>query len=308
MIYEYALDPDVLYSWATNERDYAEFLREYGLGTPRIISSFPKKKKSKLRSYLLQYNSEDSQSLTGKRYTEMVIRLVESIVVREVQDNQAANWQETAIIENRRIPFGVILSSMRIEEHNNITPHSMYSQGSIWNHPEQLVISRTNAELFSIVSNLVCLAEKKIVIIDPYGWRVEAVNFIRFMLQSIPRYRVVSDFPVIILYYKEKRGSENGGRGSPSADHVRLQIIQSLIDDLPNLQVQVFELKERGDADVFHNRCILTEHGGIITGHGISVSGEESHTDEAILMSSDIYQKKWQQFVEQNCYEVASEA
>ncbi len=44
MIYEYALDPAVLSTWASNERDYAEFLREYGLGTPRIISSFPKKK------------------------------------------------------------------------------------------------------------------------------------------------------------------------------------------------------------------------------------------------------------------------
>lgn len=44
MIYEYALDPVVLSTWASNERDYAEFLREYGLGTPRMISSFPKKK------------------------------------------------------------------------------------------------------------------------------------------------------------------------------------------------------------------------------------------------------------------------
>ena len=43
MIYEYALEPAVLTSWASNDRDYAEFLREYGLGTPRIVSSFPKK-------------------------------------------------------------------------------------------------------------------------------------------------------------------------------------------------------------------------------------------------------------------------
>ena len=33
MIYEYALEPAVLTSWASNDRDYAEFLREYGLGT-----------------------------------------------------------------------------------------------------------------------------------------------------------------------------------------------------------------------------------------------------------------------------------
>lgn len=306
MIYEYALEPEVLSTWASNERDYAEFLREYGLGTPRIISSFPKKKKSKLRSYLLTYSPEEGQSLAGQRYTEMVLKLLDSIVFREVEEHEMVNWQETAIIENRRIPFGVILSSMMIEESNNITPHSMYSHGSIWNHPDQLVVSRTNAGLFSIVSNLVFLAESKIVIIDPYGWTAEAVNFIRFMLQSIPRNRVANNLPAIILFYKEKRGNENGGRGSPSADHVRNQIIQGLTGDLLNLQVQVYELRERGDADVFHNRCILTEHGGIITGHGIGVSGEQEHTDEAILMRSDIYKKKWRQFVEQNCYEVIS--
>lgn len=308
MIYEYALEPTVLSSWASNERDYAEFLREYGLGTPRIISSFPKKKKSKLRSYLLQHSPGDSQSLTGQRYTEMVIKLVESIVARGVQEYEVVNWQETAVIENHRIPFGVILSSMMIGETNNITPHSMYSQGSIWNHPDQLPVSRTNAGLFSIVSNLICLAENKIVIIDPYGWTTEAINFIQFMLQSVPRNRVADNFPVIMLFYKEKRGSGNNGGGSPSANHVKHQIIQSSAGDLPNLQVQVFELRERGDADVFHNRCILTEHGGIITGHGFGVSGEEEHTDEAVLMRPAIYHKKWNQFVERNGYEVVSEA
>ncbi|MCP9269966.1 hypothetical protein M5U04_18230 [Xenorhabdus sp. XENO-1] len=308
MIYEYALEPAVLSSWASNDRDYAESLREYGLGTPRIISSFPMKKASKLRSYLLRHSLEDSQSLTGRRYTEMVSKLVESIVVREVQDHQAANWQEAAVIENRRVPFDVILSSTEIEEGNNITPSSMYSQGSIWNHPDQLDVLRTNAGLLSAVSNLIRLAENKIVIIDPYGWTAKAVNFIRFMLQSITRNRVADRFPAIMLFYKEKRGNGNSGGGSPSADHVRHQILQGLAGDSSNLQVQVFELRETDDVDVFHNRCILTEHGGVMIGHGISVSGEESHTDEAILMRPDIYQKKWRQFVELNYYEVASEA
>lgn len=308
MIYEYALDPVVLSTWASNERDYAEFIREYGLGTPRIISSFPKKKKSKLRSYLLTFCPEVSQSLAAQRYTEMVVKLVDALVIREIQEPEVVHWQETAVIENHRIPFGVILSSMAIAEDNNITPHSMYSHDSIWNHPDQLVVSRTNAGLFSIISNLVSLAENKIVIIDPYGWTAESVSFIRFMLQSIPRNRVSGNFPAITLFYKEKRGSENGGRGSPSADHVRNQILEGLTGDLSNLQVQVYELRERGDSDVFHNRCILTEHGGIITGHGFGVSGSQEHTDDAVLMRLTMYHKKWDQFVERNCYEVVSKA
>lgn len=67
MIYEYALEPAVLTLWASNNRDYAEFLREYGRGTPRIASSFPMKKATKLRSYLMQHCPQDAQSLAGQR-------------------------------------------------------------------------------------------------------------------------------------------------------------------------------------------------------------------------------------------------
>lgn len=35
-----------------------------------------------------------------------------------------------------------------------------------------------------------------------------------------------------------------------------------------DISVHVFELRESGGGDVFHNRCILTEHGGIKLGRG----------------------------------------
>ncbi len=48
--------------------------------------------------------------------------------------------------------------------------------------------------------------------------------------------------------------------------------------------------------------------GGEVTGHGVGVSGEEEDTVEAILMRGGVYEKKWRQFVEECCYDVASEA
>lgn len=308
MIHEYAIEPTVLSAWASSDRDYAEFLREYGLGTPRIVSSFPKKKASKLRSYLLQQSPHDAQSLSGQRYTEMVIKLVEYIVIRDVADHQASAWPEAAVIENHRIPFDVILSSSSIDIKNNVTPASMYLQGSAWNHFGQLYIQRTHAGFLSVIGNLVRLSATHIVIIDPYGWTAEAVGFIRFMINTISHNRLAGYLPKITLFFKEKRGSGNAGSGSPSAGHVKNQVMQGLSGELENLQLEVFELREAAAGDVFHNRCILTDHGGVITGHGIGVSGNETHTDEAILMSADIYQKKWRQFIEGNCFEVVSSA
>ena len=307
MINEYALEPKVLASWASDQRDYAEFLREYGLGTPRIVSSFPRKKGAKLRSYLLSHSPWDAQSLAGQRYTEMVIKVVESIVVRDVQANTAVDWVGAAVVENSRAPFNVILSSTELQEGNNVTPDSMYSQNSIWNHPVQISFSRTNEGLLGVVLNLIRLADEKIVIIDPFGWTFEAINFIQFMLQSIANDRVSDGLPAIELHYKEKRGSGSSGNGSPSAAHVRQQIFDGLAGGVSTLQLEVFELRETNN-DVFHNRCILTEHGGVITGHGISISGDGSHTDEAILMKPEIYRKKWRQFIDQNCFQVVSKA
>lgn len=308
MIYEYALDPALLNSWASDNRDYAEFLREYGLGTPRIVSSFPKKKASKLRSYLLQHSPQDKQSLTAQRYTEMVLKVVESIIVRDVQVSNAGDWAEAAVAENSRAPFDVILSPTEIQEKNSLTPETMYSQGSIWNHPAQVNVARTNEGLISAVQNFICLADKKIIIVDPFGWTGQAIRFITFMIQSITHNRVSEYLPAIVLFYKERRGSGNSGTGSPSADRVRQLILQRLTGDVFNIQLKVVELREVGNNDVFHNRCILTEHGGVITGHGISITGDECHTDELILMNQEIYQKKWGQFIEQNCFEVVSES
>ncbi len=308
MIYEYALEPTVLAAWASNDRDYAEFLREYGLGTPRLVSSFPKKKVSKLRSYLLQHSPQDTQSLSGRRYIEMVTKLIESVVIRDVADPQTSVWSEAVVSEDNRAPFGVILSSVAICAENNITPNNMYLPDSIWNHAYQSNMQRTNAGLFSMIGNLVRLSTKHIVIIDPFGWSDEAIGFVRYMINSIHSNRLADETPKITLFYKEKRGGKNAGSGSPAADHVKDRIVQGLDGGVGDLKVEVFELREAAGSDVFHNRCILTEHGGVLTGHGIGVSNNELHTDEAILMREEIYQKKWLQFIEEKCFDVVSMA
>ncbi|MEP0357400.1 hypothetical protein [Paraglaciecola sp.] len=307
MIYEYTLEPSLLTKWADSSRDYSEFLREYGIGTSRLFSSFPKRKASKLRSYLLKAGPQDDQSLHGRRYTEMVNKLVECLVFRETPNYQSTNWTDIVTIENERLPFGVILSSQSLETEKNITPDNMYSATSIWNCVNQLNIQRTNPGLMTAFNDLVRLATEQIVVVDTFGWTTEAISFMRHLINSIPTNRVNQKLPLLTLFYKEKRGGKTGG-GSPSADHVKTQIMQEVSAELSDIELQVIELKEIDGNDVFHNRCLLTELGGVITGHGIGVSGEEHHSDEAILMAADIYQKKWAQFVEELNFGIVSES
>ena len=141
-----------------------------------------------------------------------------------------------------------------------------------------------------------------------FGWSDEAIGFVRCMINSILSNRLADELPKIIIFYKEKRGSKNAGSGSPAADHVKDRVMKDLNGELGGLQFEVFELREAAGSDVFHNRCILTEHGGVLTGHGIGVSNNEAHTDEAILMIAEIYQKKLLQFIEEKCFDIVSMA
>lgn len=306
MIHEYALDPAVLLVWASNYRDYAEFMREYGLGTPRIISSFPKKKASKLKSYFLRRGPEDSESLQGRRYLEMVVKMTDVLILRESHQPEDPDWYEITKVENERVQFDVVLSSEAIDTERNITPVTMYSQSSIWSHPRQKNISRTIAGFSATVKNLLRLATEQVVIVDAYGWTQEAVTAMQYFIKFIREDRVNGKLPNIVLYYKEKRGGANAGGGSPCAAHVKQKILEGVTPGLSDIQLQVFEVQETAGKDVFHNRCILTEHGGVITGHGIGISGHEEHTDEAILMEPEIYEKKWKQFVPVSCFKVVS--
>lgn len=44
MINEVAIDPEFLLEWSKDRGKSKEFLNNYGLGTRRIVSSFPKNK------------------------------------------------------------------------------------------------------------------------------------------------------------------------------------------------------------------------------------------------------------------------
>lgn len=300
MIYEYALDPDVLKKWASNRRDYAEFLREYGKGSPRLISSFPKKKVSKLRGYLLNKSPSDAGSSHCWRYEEMVKEITKSLILRDGAEVADVSWNQQVKTEHRRIPFGVVLSNEEIDIDRNITPESMYSESSIWNHPRQRSIPRTIDCICSAVRGLLCYSIENIVIVDAYGWSNEAIRTIKYFINSIVTDRVNSKLPTIKLFYKEHEQ-----RGLP-ADRTKQLIVDGLNPDLPEINLQVYELRETEESDVFHNRCIFTEHGGIILGHGIGVSDSETHTDEAILMEKEIHEKKRNQFVGNICFEIVS--
>lgn len=301
MIHEYALDPALLWAWASNDRDYAEFLREYGLGTPRIFSSFPASKAAKLRSYFLRKGPAVVDSLQCRRYVEMVTKLTEVLVLRHAPEIQPHDWAIQVEREHERLPFDVIISSVAINAERNITPNDMYVQGSIWNHPDQLSIQRTNEGFCAAVASLLRLATQQIVVIDAYGWSQEAIVQVQHLIRCILQNRVNATLPHMTLFFKKNLRS-------PNAAHVKNEILNGMNLNGTVIQIDVLELEEIPGNDVIHNRCILTEHGGVIIGHGIGVTGDPAHTDDAVLLKPRLYHKKWKQFMEDRHFSIVSQS
>lgn len=303
MIYEYAVEPSLILAWADSDRDYAEFLREYGLGTPRIISSFPKKNGGKLRRYLLKNGPVDNSKQSTRRYTEMVEKIAKNVIERETHEDLSPAWPEAVIAESSYIPFDVVLSSCPISVPANIDLNGMYKPNSLWNHKRQQSFSRTQKELYVIFSNLLRLSTERIVIVDPFAFAPPAIEFIGYMIRHMADRRLHQALPLIEVFYRDTR-SNKARVTAPAAHYVLQEILNKAGDAASAYQVTVTSLVEKEGSDTFHNRCVLTEHGGVSTGHGIGLSGEEEHTDEATLLENDIYEKKWKQFVEDNRFEV----
>ena len=301
MLHEYAISPQLLQEWASNVRDYREFIREYGLGSPRIPSTFPKQKARKLRSYFLSEGPRDQESNQARRYLEMVEHLTETTISREGVSSGQGNWNADVVDENERAPFHVVLSVQPIDTPRNLTPQTMYSGDSAWNHDRQVSVARRYDFISLLIRDMLRLATDKVVIIDSYGWNGRAISFITQVIQDVFRDRLSTCTPSLCLFYKENSSS-------PRADIVRARILDALSPQANSIELRVTELREMAGSDVFHNRYILTELGGVTLGHGVDVSEVENHTDEITLMSRDVYERKWNQYIDNLCFEIVSQA
>jgi hypothetical protein len=166
----------------------------------------------------------------------------------------------------------------------------------LWEHRRQQSFARTLESLSSVVLNLFRLSSSNIVFVDPFGGYRESIETIAYLLNSTLDNKVNSKLPHVSLFYKSNSKS-------PDAPHVHAEILGKLNTAI---ELSVMELTTKDEGDVFHNRCILTELGGVLIGHGLTLDGDENHTDDAVLMDSELYQKKWNQFVEQPEFEVIS--
>lgn len=189
MIREYAIQPEVLIEWAKTQRDFKMFEKSFGLGTTRIISTFPTQQPRRLRRYLLRKLPAEMDDLVTTRYVEIVNKVAECLAIRkfENKDIPLEEWEALVIAEDQVKPFGIILSESPLNVERNLTPDGIYEFDQLWEHPTQVVVFRTSENIYASLKGLLELSRKKIIIADPYGYTSGAIRFIVFMLNELKK-------------------------------------------------------------------------------------------------------------------------
>lgn len=299
MIKEFALDPTLLLHWAKSTRDYHEFFREYGRGTPRLISSFPKKKFSKLRSYLIEKSDCLENESAKLRYIEMVQALADGLVCRSCEASVTNDWYDLVQIENQLNPFDAILSSHKINLDSAVSLDDMYDS-VLWNLPFQLNIKRTQEEFLNHLDSFVKTTKEYLVFVDAFCYQSRAIDIIAKLINKLEQRKSKEVIPKVLIFYRENQNSKN-------VHYVKENILAKIKPEL-EIDLIVSELQPSAGQDAFHNRYILNDCGGILLPYGFDLSDEDCETDEAIILSKENYNKRWGQFVDNLSFNLVNQA
>ena len=286
MIYEYAIEPDLVATW-TDREDFRYFMSSFGLGQGRLVSRYPKRWN---RLVWEAFNSTDD--FAQKRLEELLVRLSERMVRRHniPRDVDSTSWFENAEREHERRPFHAILARNNPKNHAHVLAGSEIGDESArWKVEHGHPVKRNAVEMAKVVAPML-KCSSIVIFVDPH-FGPEPLRYRRpfeAFLEQMVRHRP-GEMPKRIEVHTaaEYTGTEEFFRG---------ECKRRLRRCVPEgIQVLVRRLKQKQDGEKLHNRYILTDLGGVAFGTGLD-EGNEGETDDITLMDRDQYQLRWSQY------------
>ena len=286
MIYEYALEPELVASW--HDRLLGRFFVEhFGFGTGRVVSRYPKKWRKLVWEAFQAVFGAAAGEIERKRVEELLARLTAAEVRRPgcVWDDACA-WLENAERENERRPFHAILSRGNPRGQPNVVRADDILTGTpeIWLAPGSIVVERTAASMANCVASMV-RAATQILLVDPH------------FRASRPRYRnSLGDYLGLVRIGVPQVTVElHAGHvadDAPDWDTFRRECERHLPSLVPaGLTLIVRRWTNRAGGERLHNRYVLTDIGGVQFGVGLD-EGDPGTTDDVSRLHTKAYRRR----------------
>ncbi len=297
MIYEFALEPSVLYAAAKNQRDFKDFIRLFDVGAPAVISNFPKL--STLKKAVFNIQPASDCELKKARLEEIIKFLSELPRVKRLCAYDGnLNWKENVIIENERISFDHILTSTHDSDLASLTLDSFF-EGQI-DYPQQLTVRRIANEMASVIANMLRLSTH-IVFVDPYfgdrsnKWK-PFLRFIEAALTNKPKEELLIE----VIYGFDKKST-------PDTPHLSSKLRRESPNFTERCTVVFKAVREKYKGEKIHNRYVLTDIGGVSFAVGLDEE-DENHQDDVALLSKESYTLRWQQYARLDGFDLVEQS
>ena len=295
MIYEYAIEPEIVVEWAKSRLSCRYIIDNFGLGKPRLMSDYPK-----LKNWRKQFRQAASSldDIAMARLEELFLRLTEKKIHRDdFQYDGIKSWRANSEGEHKRQPFRAILAK---ENPNNngqvlINAHIGDWPEELWEAKQGMTVSRKAEAMASALSSMLRNSQE-IVFIDPYfrANKKECRDPLKAFLHECVKKTPSSKS--IILKLQASADIDK----APSANIFKEECEKNLPDLIPSgFSITITRWKQRDKGERLHNRYILTDLGGVIFPFGLS-EGDEGVTDDIVLMDRDSYAARWHQYTGDN--------
>lgn len=258
MIYEYALEPEMVAQWGSRE-NYRFFSREFKIGNGRLVSRYPK---SWQRKVLDAFNGKTP--MERKRLVELLASIKTVMVKRKniYWDDTKISWVDNASCENKRYPFHAIIDRNNQEE---IIPDIAPTENTNdrWNIRHGVAVKRSPEALCKYIYPMLSVCEW-VKFIDPYlsPGRPKYVANLKLFFDILVADRPVKEPRLIEIHTRDKGQTKD--------------FLQDKLEKIIplGLEAVLYQWKQKTNCQKLHNRYILTDHGGISISHGLDAGGE----------------------------------
>lgn len=281
MIYEYALEPEMVAAWGDRQA-HRFYSREFGLGSGRLVSRYPKKWAKKV------WNSfSGSNDMDRKRLEEFLTRLQEIMIKRKGYHwDEEQSWLDNAMAEHNRYPFRAVLSGKNPKGQPGIICEEDLETVPChgWDNPHGISVNRNVHEMADAVGSMLSCC-RRVKFIDPHmsPGRSDFKNSLGAFLCILASERPVGPPELIEIHTALHDGT---------AEFLQ----QSYAKLIPiGLRVILYQWQERIGGQRLHNRYILTDIGGVSFQHGLD-TGKEGDTDDINRLDIEQYEVRCKQF------------
>lgn len=299
MLYEYALDPELVVDVAEDRKDFRLLLRGFEAGEPRVISDFPSFKVFKKRIE----SCAQARGLKGTAETRLdellsFIKLSPKVRRDHEYSKDDPDWTGKITLESARVAFDTVLvkDKATLDLMPRIDIDDCYTGDcEHWDRVSRIELQRDAAAIAQAFGNMLRLATH-VCIIDPYiGTRADKWNPFIAMLEAAVAGRVSSNLDVTVYFKPSAKVT--------TAAEMKKQFERENAKNLSAIsKLQFLGIEQKTGHQRFHNRYILTDIGGVFMGDGLE-EGTGNETDDVSILSREQYAQRWRQYTKPGTFQ-----